>query len=132
MNFYKILSIATSALFAYLFISFFLNSDSFITDIGLQASQTTSILAKRASLFMLGISILQLNSMNLHHSKARQSICLATGITMLGLGCMGSYELARGTVNSSILVSIIIETTLGISFISVLILNRKNRKVQLT
>ena len=131
MNFYKILCIATSALFAYLFVSFFLDSDSFITDIGLQASQTTFILAKRASIFMLGISILHLSSMTLIHSKARQNICLATGITLLGLACMGSYEFARGTVNSTILVSVIIETSLGVSYISVFMLNRKNRKVQL-
>ena len=44
---------------------------------------------------------------------------------MLGLACMGSYELIKGTVNSSMLVAISIETVLGVSFILTLVYSKK-------
>jgi hypothetical protein len=128
MNFFKIVSIVTSALFIYLFFQLLLNSESFVNDLGLQSGEATSILARRASIFMLGITLLMFGSRNLPHAKARQIICLSTGMTMLGLACMGSYEFIRGAVNSSMLKAIIIETTLGFSFLIVFFINRKGQK----
>jgi len=122
--FYKIVTIATSVLFIYLFVQLFFMSDSFVEGLGLQSSEATSILARRTSMFMLGISVLMFGTRNLPHSKARQLICMATGITMFGLSCMGSYEFIRGTVNSSIFVAIICETILWISFAIILFKNR--------
>ena len=86
---------------------------------GLQSSVATSVLARRVSMFMLGISILLFCSKSLSHSKARQFISLSTGITMIGLACTGIYEHFMGTVNSSIFISITIETVLGFSFLIV-------------
>lgn len=126
MNFFKILSIATSILFIYLFFQLFLNSVSFVKGLGLQPSETASVLARRASMFMLGISVLMFGARNLPHSKARQIICMATGITMFGLSCMGGLEFIRGTVNYSIFIAVIIETILWISFGIVLLKNRKS------
>ena len=117
MKLYKIVCIATSALIIFLFFQLLISSVSFVRDMGLQPSEATSVLARRASIFMLGISILLFFSKGLHHSKARQFICLSTGITMIGLACMGTYEHFMGTVNSSIFIAIIIETILGISFL---------------
>ncbi|WP_071144946.1 hypothetical protein [Bacteroides ihuae] len=114
--FYKIVSIATSVLFIYLFAQLLFTPSSFIEDLGLEASEAGCILARRASMFMLGISVLMFGARNLPHSKARQVICIATGITMFGLSCMGSYEFIKGTVNSSILIAIICETVLWVSF----------------
>jgi hypothetical protein len=130
MNYFKILCIATSILFIYLFYQLFLNSDSFIKDLGLQPSETVSILCRRTSIFMLGISILLFCSKNLPLSNARQYICLSTGITMIGLACMGSYELMRGAVAFSILQAIVIETILGASFFIIFFKNKKNRVIQ--
>ena len=124
-NFFKIVSAFTAILFAYLFLTLLLNSENFLNDLGLQSSEPALILARRASMFMLGISVLMIGSLNLPHSKARQIICLATGITMFGLSCMGSYELIKGTVNSSIWTAIIIETILWISFGIIFFTNRK-------
>jgi len=123
-NFFKILSIITSVLFAYLFFLLHFNSESFLKDLGLQSSGTTLFLAKRVSIFMLGISVLMFCSKGLPHSKSRQIICFATGITMLGLSCMGTYELIEGNVNSSILTAIIIEIILAISFGIIIYSNR--------
>jgi hypothetical protein len=130
INFYKVVSIITSLLFAYLFFTLLLNSESFLKDLGLQSSVTTYFIARRASIFMLGISVLMFGSKDLPHSKARQIICIATGITMLGLSCMGSYELIMGNVNSSILTAIFIETILWISFGIIIFMNRKSKITQ--
>lgn len=130
VNFFKVLSIATSILFIYLFIQLFLNSVSFVKGLGLQPSEASSVLARRASMFMLGISVLMFGARNLSHSQARQIICLATGITMLGLSCMGTYEFIRGAVNSSIFIAIIIETLLWISFGIIIFKNRNSQIVQ--
>lgn len=125
MNFFKIISVVTSLLFIYLFFQLIINSDAFVTGLGLHPSETVSILCRRTSIFMMGISVLMLSSINLQHSKARQSITLATGITMIGLACMGSFELIRGTVNTSMLTAIAIETILGTSFLILFFINRK-------
>lgn len=127
-NFFKIVSVITAVIFAYLFLTLLLNSEAFINDLGLQASEPALILARRASIFMLGVSILMIGSINLPNSKARQIICLATGITMFGLSCMGTYELIKGTVNTSMLTAIIIETILWISFGIIFFTNRRKNK----
>jgi hypothetical protein len=117
MNFFKMVSIITSILFAYLFFQLLLTPVSFVNDAEAQSSEATSILCRRTSMFMLGLSVLLFSARKLPHSPARQHICLSTAITMIGLACMGSYELIRGTVNSSMLTAITIETILGTSFL---------------
>ncbi len=124
---YKIVSIVTSALFIYLFAQLLFMPGSFIKDLGLQPSEAGAVLARRASMFMLGISVLMFGTRNLPHSKARQTICMATGITLFGLSCVGSYEFIRGTVNSSILIAIICETILWVSFGVILFKNYRDR-----
>ena len=111
---YKIVSVATSLLFLYLFVQLLFMPASFIKDLGLQPSEAGCVLARRASMFMLGISVLMFGARNLPNSKARQTICMATGITLFGLSCAGSYEYIKGTVNSSILIAIICETILWV------------------
>jgi hypothetical protein len=128
LNFFKIVSLLTFLLFAYLFFTLLFNSDSFIRGLGIQPCESSLFLGRRASIFMLGISVLMLGSINLPNSKARQVICLATGITMFGLACMGSYEFIRGTVNSSILTAITIETILGITFAIIFFINSMTKK----
>jgi hypothetical protein len=132
INYFKIVCIITSALFAYLFFVLLFNSDSFINGIGLKPSETTFILARRTSIFMFGISVLLYGAKNLPDSKARQIICFSAGITLIGLASMSCYELIKGTVNSSMLQAFIIEITLGIIFGLIYILNRfaKNNQMK--
>ena len=124
---YKIVSVATSLLFIYLFVQLLFMPGSFIKDLGLQPSEAGSVLARRASMFMLGISVLMFGTRHLPHSKARQTICVATGITLFGLSCVGSYEYIKGTVNSSILIAIICETILWVCFGIILLKNYQNQ-----
>ncbi|MFO7597599.1 MAG: hypothetical protein R6W92_14820 [Desulfocurvibacter africanus] len=129
MKIYKIVCIATSILFIFLFFQLLFDSVSFVKDMGMQPSEATSVLAKRAAIFMLGLSILAFCAKSLPHSKARQYICLSTGSTLIGLACMGTYEHFMGTVNSSIFIAIAVETTLGLSFLAVLYSDKAAEKV---
>jgi len=129
-NFFKVLCIFTALLFAYLFLTLLLNSETFISDLGLQLNESTMIITRRASMFMLGISVLMFGSINLPTSKARQIICLATCVSMFGMSILGSYEFVMGTLNSSILPAIIIETILWISFGIIFLRNRKSTIIQ--
>jgi hypothetical protein len=126
--FFKIVSIATSVLFVYLFSQLFFISDSFVRGLGLEPSVTSLVLSRRASMFMLGIAILLFASRNLPQSKTRQIICFSTGTTLFGLACMGSYEFIKGNVNSSIIIAISIETILWISY-GIIILKDRNSKI---
>jgi hypothetical protein len=122
---YKLLSIAASLLFLYLFYELFFCSTEFITSLGLKASDAIPILCRRTAMFMLGLSILLFTSSGLPASAARSYISFSTGITMLSLACMGTYEFLRGTVNSSILIAISIETIFGALFILTFLSDRK-------
>lgn len=118
MKIYKIVSLVTSAAFIYSFFQHFFNSGS-IMDMGLQTSTATYFLARRVSVFPLGIAILLFLSRNLPHSKARQYICLSTGLLLVGYAFIGSFELIMKTVNSMILIPIILEIILGITFLTI-------------
>jgi hypothetical protein len=124
MNFYKIVSIASAVLFVFLFVQLFFIPVTFVTDLGLQASETSTVLARRTAMFMLGMAVLMFGARNIPNSKERQIICLATGSTLLGLACMGIYEFMRGTVNNSIFIAIGIETLLWVSFLIITIKNK--------
>lgn len=110
MNTYKIASIGTSILFVFLFAQLFFTPVSFVEGLGLEPTLTTTILCRRASMFMIGLAILLFGVRKLAHSSIRQTISLSTAITMTGLAALSSFEMIRGTVNNSIWVAIIIET----------------------
>lgn len=127
-SFYKVVSITTAVLFAYLFSEMFFFSDSFILGLGLEPSATTLVLARRTSMFMLGVAFLMFTLRNLPPSKARQAVCLSVGVTLLGLAGMGTYELVKGSVNNSILVAIVIESVLWISYAIITIMDIKQQQ----
>ena len=131
MKLYKISCISTSIVFVFLFLQLMLSSESFVKDMGLLPSEASSVIARRASVFMLGISVLLFFSRNLPHSDARQFICISSGITMIGLACMGIYEHFLGTVNSSIFIAIIIETILGLLFVIIVLRNRTAKNIHI-
>jgi uncharacterized membrane protein len=116
MKTFKIATIGTSLLFVFLFAQLFFTPVAFVEDLGLEPTLATTILCRRASIFMLGLSVLLLFARKLPHSSIRQSICLSTAITMTGLACLSSFELIRGTVNNSMWTAIIIETISAVLF----------------
>ncbi len=124
MNLYKVVCIAASLLFVFLFLQLLFTSDSFVRNMGLEPSAATSVLAKRAAMFMLGLSVLLFSAKSLDNTNARLSICLSTGVTLIGLALAGVYEYFMGSVNSSIFTAITIETILGLSFLKIFFFKR--------
>lgn len=116
MKLYKIATIGTSLLFVFLFVQLFFTPVAFVEDLGLEATLSTSILCRRASMFMLGLAVLLFGVRKLEHSSVRQTISLSTSITMTGLAALSSFEMLRGTVNNSIWVAIVIETISAVLF----------------
>ncbi len=114
MNVYKIVSLFTSALFLYLFFVALFDPASFFMDVGVEAGEAAYFIARRASMFMLGITVLLFSARNLQPSSARQSIIGATAVTMSGLAIMGMYEFVRGFVDEGIFMAIIIESIVAI------------------
>lgn len=123
MKLYKIATIGTSLLFVYLFAELFFTPVAFVEDLGLEATLSTSILCRRAAMFMIGFAVLLFGVRKMVNSSIRQTICFSTAITMTGLACLSSFEMARGTVNSSIWVAIILETISAVLFWIVLFKN---------
>lgn len=121
LSLFKITSIVTSVLFAYLFVQFLFTPEAFVRDLGMLPSDASTLLARRASMFMLGIAVLMIGASNMSPSKVRQIICLATGITLFGLSCLGWFEFIRGAVNPTILMAIGCETILWICYSIILI-----------
>lgn len=122
LNLFKLASLASSLVFLLLFLQLLFTPAPFVRDLGLSPTETTSILGRRVSMFMLGIAVLSFVSRNLPHSSARQGICASTGTTLIGIACMSAYELNRGTVNSSMWFALTVESTLGLCFWAVFFL----------
>lgn len=120
MKFYKFICGATSVLFVFLTLRLLLTPVTFASSMGLEPSAATSVLLRRAAMFMAGLAVLTFCARNLQDLTARRCVCLSAAVTLLGLACMGIYERLMGTVNESIFIAIGIESVLGISFLMVL------------
>ena len=115
---FKILSLITSALFLYLFLSWLLNTQAFFDEAALADNEAALLVGRRASVFMLGMSVLLFSARNAPHGAARQPILLATGVTMLGLAFAGGHEYYCGRLGSGIWTAIPIEVGLGVAYIA--------------
>ena len=120
MKFYKRLCSATSVLFVFLALRLLLTPVAFAASMGLEPSAATSVLLRRAAMFMVGLAVLTFCARSLQDLNARRCVCLSTAVTLLGLACMGTYERLMGTVNASIFIAIGIESVLGLAFLMVL------------
>lgn len=120
MKFYKGICCATSVLFVFLALQLLLTPVTFAASMGLEPSVATSVLLRRAAMFMVGLAVLTFCARSLQDLQARRCVCLSAAVTLLGLACMGTYERLMGTVNTSIFIAIGIESVLGLSFLMVL------------
>lgn len=116
MRLYQFATMGTALLFVFLFAQLVFTPIAFVEGLGLEATATTSILCRRAAMFMIGLAALLFGARRLQHSQARQTISFSTALVMTGLACMSSIELIRGTVNSSIWIAIVIETLSTVLF----------------
>lgn len=126
MKFYKSLCCATAVLFVFLALRLLLTPVTFAASLGLEPSAATSVLLRRAAMFMAGLAVLTFYARSLQDLPARRCVCLSAAVTLLGLACMGTYERLMGTVNESIFIAIAIESVLGLSFLMVLMRKTDN------
>lgn len=129
MNKFKVLSILTSLLFLYLFVVLLFDTASFFVDLGIDAGEAAFFIARRASVFMLGMSILLFWGKNLPHSESRQMIIIFAAIIMSGLAMMGTYEYARGYLGAAIFQAISIESIVAVSYLILFFSNRKSSRI---
>lgn len=122
---FKIMSMLTSALYFYLFIVLLLFPDSLCKDFGIIGNETVYFLARRASMLMLGFSVLLFLCRNTPPSVVRQAVAFSVSLNMAGFAILGSFELIRGFVKTSILGAISIEVLVAAIYFSFLISDRR-------
>lgn len=122
---FKILCVFTSVLCLCLFCLLFFFPQSFFTDLGIEGTETAYFISRRASMLMLGLSVLTFLARNIAHSKSIQAISLSVCISMTGLAMTGVYELRRGFVSDDILTAIVIELVLSTMFFFIWFSNRQ-------
>ena len=123
---FKIMSIASTIIFIYLFVQFLFNTETFIKDLGLMPGATSVILMKRASMFVLGFASILFLSRNLPVSKARSYISLSMIVIFFGLAANGIHGYISKTYNPSIFIAVAIESILGIGFVISMVMDRKS------
>jgi len=116
LNKFKIVSVLTSALYFYLFVSLLLFPESVCKDFGVVGSETVYFLARRTSTLMLGFSVLLFLVRNAPPSAVRQAIAFSISLNMAGFALLGSFELLRGFVGTAILSAIVIEVLVAVIY----------------
>lgn len=127
---FKITSIAAALLFIFLFVQIFFTPEAFITGMGLTPDTASIVLMRRASLFMLGLSVLMFLSRNIPVSKDRIYLSISMSLIFFCLAINGSSGYIYGNYDSSIFIAVIIESVFGLAFVLNIILDRKSVKDQ--
>jgi len=112
-------------LFASLFVQLTFYPASFLIGTGMLADASALVVTRRAGVLMLGISCLMANAALYQSARRSRFVSLSMMLVLFGLAGLGYYELLRGTVSEAIHVAIIIESTLGFSFLLCLIVGVK-------
>jgi len=112
MKLYRTLCYVAAAALIYSFVQHLLNAGATV-DMGLEASLAAQVVARRMSIFPLGLAAMLILSTAIRDAAARFLIGLSAAIIMVAYAGLGIYELAIGTVNMSMLVPVIIELVLG-------------------
>lgn len=126
LNKFKVASVLSSALYFYLFISCLLSPESLCEDFGVAGNESVYFLARRTSTLMLGFSVLLFSVRNTPASAVRQAIALSVGLNMVGFALLGTFELIRGFVKTSILGAIIIELLIAVVYFSFWVSDRRH------
>ncbi len=122
---FEITSVLAALLFLALFVTLLLFPGALCDTFGIQGSDALFILARRASMLMLGFAVLLLAVRHAPPSPARRAVSLATGVTMAGFAAMGSWELVRGTIRSVVWGSVALELAFAVAFLWLWIAERR-------
>lgn len=123
---YRITCYVLALLFLGLFIQFMFFPQMLFDDLALSMDTAALVLLRRACMFILGFCVLAFGARRLSHSAARQTICLANAVMLLGLALSGGYAFWQGSVSSNIMISMLVETSLGLSFLWIFAVNHSH------
>ena len=113
---YKLVHGFTAVLCLYLFTMTLGTPRSFPALVGLSGNEASDFLSRRASMFLLGISVLVFQSRRAIPSTARQAIVLSMATTMGGLAVLGLVEFFRGAATAKIVGPVCIEAFLCLAY----------------
>lgn len=123
---FKVISLLTSLLYFHLFIKLLFFPESLCNGFGVTGNESAYFLARRASMLMMGFSVLLFLLRNIPPSAVRQAISFSVGLNMTGFAIMGFFELMRGFVKTSILGVIAVEVLIAAIYFTFLLSDRRH------
>jgi len=128
VNKFKCMSVLTSLLYFYLFISLLFSPESVCKDFNITGSESIDLLARRVSSLMLGFSALLFLIRNTPPSVVRQAIAFSVGLNMTGFALSGAFGMIHGLLRPSILGVIAIEVFIAVVYFSFCLSDRRRMK----
>ena len=125
------LSIVTSSIAFMLFSSLLVFPEPIFLLFGIEGNESAYIIARRAAILFLGLSLLSFLNRNSENSPERQSLILSLFVIMFGLVVLGGIELFRGVVGPGILLAIVTELTLSMWYMLIWYKSRRSQYVTL-
>ena len=130
MKIFRTLCITSSVILIYSFIQLLFLSNSFIADLGLESTQATLFLARRASAFSLSAAVFLFLVRNISIVEIRLKVSFSVGFLMFIYAGIGVFEWLIDSVNTLVFVPVILEFLLGTAFFVIFGLElRAKRKV---
>ena len=108
--------LATAALYGFLFVQLMWFPEAMLSDLGVVCTPGVCLVARRASMLMLGFAVLSALASRLAASPGRATISAAICVNMGGFAFMSGLEFARGALGSGILPIMAIETIVALAF----------------
>jgi hypothetical protein len=116
---YKTLSVMTASLCITLAIFLLLIPEPIFHIFGVAGNESAYFISRRASMFFVGYAAIAFLSRHEPPSESRQSISFGIGTSMLGFVALGLFELVRGFAETGILLPMVVELFLALSYFSI-------------
>jgi hypothetical protein len=116
---YRTLSVITASLCLTLAIFLLLVPELIFLIFGVVGNESAYFISRRASMFFVGYTAIAFLSRKEPPSTSRQSISFGIGTSMLGFVALGLFELLRGFAGPGILLPMIAELSLALSYFSI-------------
>jgi hypothetical protein len=114
--FYRLVMHASAGLFAVLAVMLFFAPRDFLAGLGLDLTQSTDFLSRRASVLILSLSAMCFGARNAASSVARQAVSLAMLVATGAMAVLGTVEFARGATTGGIFKAVAIEVVCAVCY----------------
>jgi hypothetical protein len=116
---YKTLSVMAASLCIVLAIFLLLIPEPIFLIFGVAGNESAYFISRRASMFFVGYAAIAFLSRHEPPSASRQSISFGIGTSMAGFGALGLFELVRGFAGPGILLPMVVEFYLALSYFTI-------------